>query len=239
VTTVKSYRLGTADERDVRWGLSQDIKGDVGMKSGFYAFLNAMNLRSKLEPWEEKDPPRTLDGYGVDLSNHEGQAMECKAGNDHRTLLTYEMSEELLGAASEIRRVWGAFAEIELEQLAVLARRYRDEQVGGLEAFGDLGALVFDTKGAIRCHKRECGLRNDDPGIVGALQALSKRIHKEETIEDEYKALVDGQLFRSIYAEADARLSDACRAYVAASSRQRQSHRVEQVAKVSRRNGRG
>ena len=231
MTTAKSYRLGKADERDVRWGLSQDIKGDVGIRSGFESFLNQMNLRSNLRTWTPKDPPR-VNGR-IDLSEHDGQAILCD-GSDRRTQLTYEMSEEILGAASEIRRVWSAFEEI-ADQLWVLDIRYKREQVGGLEAFEDLGALVMFTKGASKCHQRECGLRNGDPGIVGSLQALSHRIRTKETIEDAITVAVDHDLWLAIFVEADARLSEACRAYVEAAKRTSREQRLEKVANLARR----
>jgi hypothetical protein len=234
VTRQKSYRLGPADERDVRWGLSQDVKGDVGIRSSFTAFLNTMNLRSKLERWNPGTPKR-VDGR-LDLYNFQSQVIDCK-GTDHSTLLTYEMSETVMHAGSDYRRVWGSFEEIGDEHLSTLAIRYGRHQVlGGLEAFDDLGALVLFTTSAIRCHKRESGIARDDRGIVGSVQALSHRIRhpNEADCVDAVLADVDAEIANAIYTEADARLSGACRAYVQAAKQVRSQQRVEFVARRGR-----
>lgn len=237
----KSYRLGRADERDIRWGLSQDIKGDLGLKSNFGSMQNAIDILAKMKPWEPGDPPYQADGRHLDLSNFQSQVIACKGGLDPRTAVfeatinrSCRIDEERLGVASEIRRVWAAFEEIGPEHLLTLAVRYKHQQVGGLEAFEDLGALVILTKTATRCHVRECALRRSDPGIVGAAQALSHRIRTRKTINP-IMVEIDQDLWREMFAEADTRLSAACRAYAATSKRARGTQRVEAVARISRR----
>jgi hypothetical protein len=221
LTTVKTYRLGPVDERDVRWGLSQGVKGDVGIRSSFGAFLNQMYLRSKLSRVDILKSWHTIPVNG----------------HDNRTLLTYEMSEEVMGAGSEFTRVWGAFEEIGDAHVQTLAIRYSHEPVGGLEAFDDLGALILFTKAAAKCHQRECRNKMGDPGIVGAAQALSKRI-REPALVDAVTVEVDLDLCAAMYLEADARLSDACREYVAASKRGRDQERVQFVERRSRASSR-
>jgi hypothetical protein len=229
LTNSKSYRLSRPDERDVRWGLSQDVKGDVGIRSTFSAFKHAMDLRANMRPveWVQPKPGEP----------NPQQSIPCK-GDDHRTLLTYEMSEELLDAAAEIRVVWGAFAMIGPHSLGILARVYRDRCPGGLEAFDDVAPLVVDTRAAKRCHAREVA-RNDgkrDPGIVGACMSLSRRIRSPQALEDDESKETDRVLWAEMFEAADGALSGACRAYTKAAARMRQARRVEQVATLARRN---
>jgi hypothetical protein len=234
LTASKSYRLGPSDERDVRWGLSQDVKGDVGIRSSFTAFLNTMNLRSKLERWTPGTPKRDRSGR-LDLDNFQSQVIDCK-GNDHRTLLTYEMSETVMHAGSDYRRVWGAFEEIGDEHLSTLAIRYGHKPVPGLEAFDDLGVLVAFTKDATRAHQRECRIRRYDPGVIGTARAISHRIRNpdEGDIVDAVSVEVDRDLWSAMFTEANDRLSGACRAYVQAAKHGRSQQRVEFVARRGR-----
>jgi hypothetical protein len=233
----QSYRLGPFDESEVRWGLARDLKGDVGIKSSFGAFLNTMALRSKLARFDPGYPRKDADGRMM-LDEFQSQVMECK-GTDHRTLLTYEMSEEMMQAGSSFSRVWGLLEEIGDAHLSTLAIRYGHSPVGGLEAFDDLGALVLFTKDATKVHQRECRMRRTDPGIVGAAQALSARIQKPNAGDDDAVLVeVDRELWEAMYAEADARLSRACRAYVQASKQGREQERIETVKAVSMRRGR-
>lgn len=218
MTKTKTFRLSEPDERDVRWGLAQDMKGDLGLRSSFEAFLNTMNLRSKLVPFVEKDPPRTNRG-GLDLRDHVSQVMEC-ASDDHRTLLTYEMSTETTAAAERSRFVLGAFALLGAYDLATLQRCYRDVCPKGLEAWDDVGPLVVDTKAS----------RRVDGGGFVSLIGLSSRVRAEGGPSEQ-----DREVWAAIYAEADEKLSAACRAYTRAGAEMRQARRLEQVQEIIRR----
>lgn len=230
----RSYRLGPSDERDVRWGLSQDAKGDVGLRSGFGAFLNVMLLRAKLKPapW----PTSTYDGDGK-LIFPNAQNIQYNVKTETRTLLTYEMSEEVMRAGSEFSRIWGALEEVGEHHLFALWLRYGGRQLGGLEAFDDLGALVLFTKAAKKCHQRECGVARQSVDLVAAAQSLSRRMRGAETDDvDAVSAEVDEELATAMYLEADQRISGACRAYVKATEDGRASQRVERVRALARRN---
>jgi hypothetical protein len=250
---IQSYRLGQRDEREVRWALGLDLKGDVGFKSGFGAFLNEMLLRSCLAPWVEKKPPQKFSGYHVDLRDHAGQCIAVN-GHEHRTQLTYEMSDEITSASSKHSHVWHAISELSEEQWFALSVRYGKRPplpavepeshgqenapghenheppagvVEGAEEFHDLGTLAGFTKTA------QASLYRDHYGIIGGLRGLSYTVGHPLDV-DPIRADADIELFERIYAEADALLSSACRTYVAAS---KQAERAEIVARLMRSKG--
>jgi hypothetical protein len=229
-----SYRLNKADERDVRWGLSQDVKGDMGMCSAFDGFERAMNLRAKIDRYDPPQPRRDRDG-GLILKDFTEQYIPVK--DPRPTFTTYELDDRFLDAARRVDVIYGAFQDIGPAHLRVLDRCYYDRRPEGLEPFGELAGLSTETHAArYGCHPREIERLNGyDPGILDAVIALSARVRSSQTIDDDQAVKMDEKVFEAIKAEADALLSAASSAYVHASSKRRRAKMIADAARAARR----
>jgi hypothetical protein len=207
MTALASLRLHPADESDLRWLLSREFEGDLGMRSGFHDFLRQMELRANLRRSATTDPRFKPRQY-----LHVSSAVEHGAAEGIA-------DEALLGAAGRYRRVrrrWDALAR---EHQDVLAAVYGSRRYDGLTAFrhpgssDDLSGVVLVVPEARTAFRRS----RSDRGLLDWLQRLSVRFekqrHRKKTVSSREQRRDDEQLVADLVLAAEVRLIAAVRAY--------------------------
>jgi hypothetical protein len=206
MTALASLRLHPSDESDLRWLLSREFEGDLGMRSGFHDFLRQMDLRARLHRPAKTDPH--LEPQYVHVSS----AVEHGAAEGIA-------DEALLAAAGRYRRVrrrWDALAG---EHQDVLAAVYGSRRYDGLTAFrhpgsGDelCGVVLVVPEARAAFHRSR-----SDRGLLDWLQRLSVRFekqrHRKKTVSSREQRRDDEQLVADLVLAAEVRLVAAVRAY--------------------------
>lgn len=208
-----SYRLDQRDEADVRYWLGDDIRGEAGVHSG----SGSLDKRSIYKPIENFRPYRYVERTGGSLVWHgtEDVGLRCgpiiiKPKKPH--YVARDMADEIVMLSERdvfLEALWGQASP---HVQATLELCYSNSPVPhGFEIFGDVAPLLYETRGAALCERRESttarrGLTRLEALMNFGLRMMQKGVQFSDA---------DLDLRTDMEVEADIRLSQACRDYTA------------------------
>lgn len=209
-----SYRLDQRDEADVRYWLGDDIRGDVGVHSG----SSSLDKRSIYEPIQNFKPFRYVerdDNGNLTWHGTEDVGLRCgpivvKPRKPH--YVHRELSDSLVTISERDVFLDGIWTQLAPDVQKALELCYSGSPVPkGFEVFGDVAPLLYDTKGAAICERRESTHAKQQLTRLDALMQFGFRLMQKGIEISES----DQDLRAEMEIEADLRLSRACREYTA------------------------
>lgn len=212
---MKAARLASKDEANLRWYLSGDAAGDVGVRSNFPSIVRRLELRAMLRPPPEPKDPRVPPR----------QYLEVKS--EDLPTLTNPDDTHLLKAADRLRRVDHRWQQVGRAHRAVLRGFYGprgEDRPDGLRAFvsvwsdDELGGVVLALPATRRAHQRSGSPRSQ----LEWLRRVSERRLGQTWPEGKpcgdggrHQRRADERLVEELVALAQAALVDAVAAFYA------------------------